>query len=252
MEPKINWIIHCVANGATCAVCDKPEDCMLPKTCNAHTHGMEQYGHLDFQLVLRFDFREICRILNTLGLRVQAGERFKAGDLVEGIYADCPVRLDEFQEIGRKVLRVVIPDKNNKFPEDPSCTDWYPLQLLTTGELEMGNKPLNIRLYQMKNTEQTRPYIFEDSLFVKEKNKNKIPFEQYEKVFDGKLKVNEPDDVFVHFNIGQKPDGYKGRSMSVSDIVEFEYGGELSIFYYCEPAGFSIVKIENKANKNFS
>ena len=71
-------------------------------------------------------------------------------------------------------------------------------------------------------------------------------------MFDGKLKVNEPDDVFTLFNIGMKPNGYKGRSMSVSDIVEFEYGGELSIFYYCEPAGFSIVKIENKANKNFS
>ena len=116
----------------------------------------------------------------------------------------------------------------------------------------MGNKPLNIRLYQMKHNEQTRQYIFEDSLYVKMKNDDKIPFEQYEKVFDGKLKVNKPDDVFTLFNIGMKPNGYKGRSMSVSDIVEFEYGGELSIFYYCEPVGFSIVKIENKANKNFS
>ena len=250
MEPKINWIIHCVANGA----CGEGgfEDCMLPKTCNAHTHGMEQYGHLDFQLVLRFDFREVCRILNTLGLRVQAGEKFQSGDLVYGIYDDCQVRLDEYHETGRTLLRVVIPDKNNKFPEDSRCTDWYPLQLLSTEELMMGNKPLNIRLYQMKHNEQTRQYIFEDSLYVKKKNDDKIPFEQYEKVFDGKLKVNKPDDVFTLFNIGMKPNGYKGRSMSVSDIVEFEYGGELSIFYYCEPTGFSIVKIENKANKNLS
>ena len=133
MEPKINWIIHCVANGA----CGEGgfEDCMLPKTCNAHTHGMEQYGHLDFQLVLRFDFREVCRILNTLGLRVQAGEKFQAGDLVYGIYDDCQVRLDEYHETGRTLLRVVIPDKNNKFPEDSRCTDWYPLQLLSTEEL---------------------------------------------------------------------------------------------------------------------
>ena len=27
-------------------------------------------------------------VLNTLGLHVQAGERFKAGDLVEGIFLD--------------------------------------------------------------------------------------------------------------------------------------------------------------------
>ena len=49
------------------------------------------------------------------------------------------------------------------------CTDLYPLQLLTTEELEMGNKPLKIRLYQMKHNEQTRPYIFENSVYVKEK-----------------------------------------------------------------------------------
>ena len=251
MKPEINWIIHCVANGASCE-CGCAEDCMLPRTCNAHTHGMEQYGHPDFQLILRYDFREICRILNTLGLRVQAGEKFKAGDLVEGIYEDCPVRLDEYHETGRILLRVVIPDKNNKFPEDVNCTDWYPLQLLTTEELMMGNKPLIIRLHQMKHTEQTKPYIFENSLYVKGKNDNKIPYSQYEVVYEGKLDAQEPDDVFVLFNIGQKPDGYKGRSMSVSDIVEFEYGGELSIFYYCEPVGFSIVKIVNKSNKNFS
>lgn len=250
MESKINWIIHCVANGA--CECGSLENCMLPRTCNAHTHGMEQYGHPDFQLALRYDFREICRILNTLGLRVQAGEKFKAGELVEGIYADCPVRLDEYEETGRKLFRVVIPDKNNKFPEDTNCTDWYPLQMLSTDELMMGNRPLIIRLYQMKHNEQTRPYIFEDSLYVKRENENRIPFEQYEVVFNGVLDVKEPDDVFMLFNIGQMPSGYKGRSMSVSDIVEFEYGGELSIFYYCESSGFSIVKIENKTNKNFS
>lgn len=250
MESKINWEIHCVANGA----CSEGgfEDCMLPKTCNAHTHGMEQYGHLDFQLVLRFNFREICRILNTLGLRVQAGEKFKAGDFVEGIYEDCPVRLDEYYETGRTLLRVVIPDKNNKFPEDNQCTGWYPLQLLSTDELMMGNKPLKIRLYQMELTDETKQYIFENSSYFKGEKEGKIPFDKYEVVFDGKLDVNEPDDVFALFNIGMKPNGYKGRSMSVSDIVEFEYGGQLSIFYYCEPAGFSIVKIENKANKNFS
>lgn len=252
MKSNIDWIIHCVANGAICEKGGCVEDCMLPRTCNAHTHGMEKYGHKDFQLVLRYDFREICRILNTLGLRVQAGEKFKAGELVEGIYGDCPVRLDEFEETGRTVFRVIIPDKNNKFPEDADCTDWYPLQQLSLDELMMGDRPLRIRLYQMKHNEQTKPYIFEDSLYVKGKNDNKIPFEQYEVVFNGILDVNEPDDVFMLFNIEQKPFGYKGRSMSVSDIVEFEYGKVLSIFYYCEPAGFSIVKIENKSRKNLS
>ena len=132
---KINWDIHLVTNGAECACCGKTESGFLEYACNAHTHGMAQYDHLDFQMVLKLPHWEICRILNTLGLRVQDGEKFKAGDMVSGIYEDCQIRLDEFEETGRKVLRVIIPDKYNIFPEDERCMDNYKLQLLTTKDL---------------------------------------------------------------------------------------------------------------------
>lgn len=107
----------------------------MPYTCNAHTHGLERYGHLDFQMVLFLPTEEIGRILNTLGLRVQSGERFQSGDMVSGIYEDCDVRLDEYEETGRKVLRVIIPDANNIFPGEGDCTLPYCLQLLKTDEL---------------------------------------------------------------------------------------------------------------------
>ena len=103
--------------------------------CNAHTHGLERYGHLDFQMVLFLPTEEIGRILNTLGLRVQSGERFRSGDMVSGIYEDCDVRLDEYEETGRKVLRVIIPDANNIFPEEGDCMLPYCLQFLKTDEL---------------------------------------------------------------------------------------------------------------------
>ena len=83
---KIDWIIHLVANGA-CDACGKEETGFLSYTCNAHTHGMERYGHPDFQIVLSLPPREIGRILNTLGRRVQDGERFCHGRYVSGIYA---------------------------------------------------------------------------------------------------------------------------------------------------------------------
>ena len=140
MNQQIDWIIHLVANGAVCKDCGKTETDFLPYLCNAHTHGLEKYGHQDFQLVLHFPHEEIMRILNTMGLRVQAGERFKAGDLVAGIYEDCNVRLDEFEETGRNVLRVVIPDKYNRFPDDPNCEDIYSQQMLKTEELYVGVK----------------------------------------------------------------------------------------------------------------
>ena len=105
MKNNIEWIIHLCANG-NCDECGKREEGFLPYTCNAHTHGMEKYGHMDFQLVLKTHPAEIGRILNTFGLWVQSGRRFKAGDMVSGIFQDCDVRLDEFEETGRTVLRI--------------------------------------------------------------------------------------------------------------------------------------------------
>ena len=112
MNNNIDWIIHLVANGA-CDECGKEEKGFLPYTCNAHTHGMEKYDHPDFQVVLSLPPREIGRILNTLGLR----------------------GLDEFRETGRNVLRAVIPDRQNRFPEDPQCEEPYRLQSMDTEDL---------------------------------------------------------------------------------------------------------------------
>ena len=139
MPHKIDWDIHCCMNGAVCADCGKVEDGFLPYTMNAHTHGMEKYGHKDFQLVLRLPVEETARILNTMGLRVQQGEKFKDGELVSGIYEDCKVRLEEFTEADRTVLRVIIPDGHNRFPEEPDCSETYRLQSLETDDLYIGD-----------------------------------------------------------------------------------------------------------------
>ena len=139
MNKTIDWIIHLCANGVSCDECGRVENHFLPYACNAHTHGMERYHHMDFQVVLALPPRDIGYILNSLGLRVQAGERFHAGDLVSGIFLDCQVRLDAYEETGRTVLRVVIPDKDNRFPEDEACMETYRLQMLPTDSLLIKN-----------------------------------------------------------------------------------------------------------------
>ena len=96
---------------------------------------MDKYGHLDFQMVIHTDPELMGYVLNEFGLRVQSGQQFKAGDMVEGIFLDCSVRLDEFDECGRKVLRVIIPDGKNRFPEDPACEYPYSFQLIPTDRL---------------------------------------------------------------------------------------------------------------------
>lgn len=132
---KIDWIIEISGNGLVCRDCGKVENGFPDYICNAHTHGMDKYDHLDFQMVIHANPKEMCYILNEFGRRVQAGERFKAGDMVEGIFLDCPVRLDAFEECGRTVLRVIIPDSRNRFPEDPSCDYPYSFQLVPTDQL---------------------------------------------------------------------------------------------------------------------
>lgn len=135
MECKYDWVIHLVANGVVCEKCGKEEKSFIPNACNAHTHGMERYGHLDFQVVLNYPPSLIGYILNALGSRVRAGERFHKGEYLTGIFEDCPIRLDEFEEGGRQVLRAIVPDKNGLFPECEGCDPRYRLQLLKTEEL---------------------------------------------------------------------------------------------------------------------
>ena len=133
--PAVDWVIHVVVNGVKCDLCDGEEDSFIEYACNAHTHGMDTYGHPDFQMVVDFGTDEIGRILNTLGRLVQSGERFQAGDMISGMYEDCPIRLDMAEESNRKVLRVIVPDAKNRFPEEQGCTYPYAIQSWPTDSL---------------------------------------------------------------------------------------------------------------------
>lgn len=70
MPANIDWIIHHVTNGILCPQCGTVEDSFLPCACNAHTHGMENYNHADFQLVLDIPPEQLSYILNSMALRV--------------------------------------------------------------------------------------------------------------------------------------------------------------------------------------
>ena len=97
-----------------------------------------------------------------------------------------------------------------------------------------------IKLYQIIHEEKNRAFIFEDYECVRQAFKERSPSEIYECVFDGLLEVRNPEEVFQVFNYAH-PDGYKGRSMSVSDIVVFEYNNEKKTAYFCSRFGFKII-----------
>ena len=97
-----------------------------------------------------------------------------------------------------------------------------------------------IKLYQIIHDERNRAFIFEDYECVRNAFKERSPSEIYECVFDGLLEVRNPEEVFQVFNFAH-PDGYKGRSMSVSDIVVFEYSNGKKTAYFCARFGFKII-----------
>lgn len=141
---KYPWIIHIIANGIPCSDCGNVHNDFPDYICNVHTHGMVQYGHPEFQMVLHISLPMIGYILNELGCRVRDGQHFSAGERVSGIIRDYDLRLDEFEENGRKVLRVILPDAAAHFPEDPGCEYPYSMQIIPTDQLEnSGTMPLN-------------------------------------------------------------------------------------------------------------
>lgn len=135
MKPKVDWIIALECNGYKCNVCGLTEYNFIPGYCNAHTYGMFKYNHPEFQLVLRMEDKMILYTLNRLGLRVQAGQVFKDGDVIDDLFEGYKALLKEIEYNGEKMLRVIIPDENHKFPDDEDCQPHYRHQVLPVEDL---------------------------------------------------------------------------------------------------------------------
>lgn len=135
MNKKIDWIVLLECNGHKCDVCGEIEYNFIDGFCNAHTFGMYKYGHSEFQLVLCMDDKMILYTLNMLGLRVQAGEVFKDGDIIKDLFEGYNALLKEFEYNGQKMLRVIIPDVNHNFPNDDGCQLEYTYQALPIEDL---------------------------------------------------------------------------------------------------------------------
>ena len=65
----------------------------------------------------------------------------------------------------------------------------------------------------------------------------------YDRVFEGEVDCSNLEDVFRMFN-REHPEGYKGRSLSVSDIVEIIGGDGTSTFHFCDDIGFQEVAFD--------
>ena len=123
-KDKCSWILHYITNETSKKDGGAGSD-FPPYLCNAHTHGLAAFNHKDFQLVLDIGPGSTGYLLNGLAERVRNGESFSDGELVEGVYSDCQVKLAIATEGNREVFRVLIPDEEGRFPGDEGCNFPY-------------------------------------------------------------------------------------------------------------------------------
>jgi hypothetical protein len=104
----------------------------IPGKCiNYHTHGMrENYNHMDFQVVFPLDPKLIHTLIAQLHEIVKNGGVIPVETRYDKVLGGgFDVYFQVFQEAGRNVLRMILPDKNNMLPCDKGCDPEYLFQM---------------------------------------------------------------------------------------------------------------------------
>lgn len=107
---------------------------------------------------------------------------------------------------------------------------------------------MRVKIYQVDHVADTHHMMFQGLAAFEKQYGGRIPAEIYALVFDGELKVRNPEQVFVMFNVDH-PAGYTGRSLSMSDVVEFVDDG---VSYFCDFIGFKKVIFESESEESIN
>lgn len=102
---------------------------------------------------------------------------------------------------------------------------------------------MQIAIYQINMQRDYNRVAFESyERLGLEEDPGNLDSEIYDRVFEGEVDCDNLEDVYRMFNLNH-PEGYRGRSLSVSDIVEIR-DSEKAGFYYCDSFGFRQVSFD--------
>lgn len=111
-------------------------------------------------------------------------------------------------------------------------------------QLNQQRKEKHFRIYQIDFSDGPVDFAFCDFSQLKGLGYDKIPEEHYRLVCDASLfcdkRISDScllERIYGEYN-DDLPNGYQGRSVSVSDVIEL-YDGIQRVFYYCNRVGFS-------------
>ncbi|MEK5036187.1 DUF4262 domain-containing protein [Paenibacillus sp. FSL R7-0302] len=96
---------------------------------NYNTNGVkESFGHLDFQVILPIEPKQTHAVIISLIESIKQGKVYEEGVLYDGIIG-FPMGFKRFVECGREVLRLMIPDRLGRHPDDPECEEFFKIQM---------------------------------------------------------------------------------------------------------------------------
>ena len=117
---KYSWMIHYVSGEVACEQCGRMEGSIKSRMCDAHTHGLDEFGSPELQVVVAMPPDVVGWILNSVGEMVRDGLVLKDGMSISGLLAnDAELRVYKTTAYdGAPVFRLIVPDENFMFPPE--------------------------------------------------------------------------------------------------------------------------------------
>lgn len=104
---------------------------------------------------------------------------------------------------------------------------------------------MKVLVYQIVSERDKQGCLFQDLEFVSKAGNGTFPSELYTCIYSGELSVTDPEQVFVICNC-KHPEGYHGHSLSVSDVVGFQYDTGEEKFFFCDLWGFPEIAFDRE------
>lgn len=104
---------------------------------------------------------------------------------------------------------------------------------------------MNINIYQINTARDSKKVCFFGLDKMKKiTDSGTVNSSIYDKIFSGEVDCNNLETVYRMFNTDH-PEGYRGRSLSISDVVEVVEGNEVEKgFYFCDNIGFEKIAFD--------
>ena|GEM_PF-1106479 len=101
------------------------------------------------------------------------------------------------------------------------------------------------KVYNLNEENETAMKIYFMGYDYVESNGINLTLDLYNKVYEGETEDETTlDDLFRILNIGRKPEGFNGHSLSISDVIEMD-----GKFYYCDSFGWKEIALPAATEK---